>query len=313
MDMSAACGRFRFHENNYVWRIIVHDMNNPSVTLEQARALVAVHRTGTFARAAQELRRGHTTVLYLIKTLEQALGFAVLDRSGYRTRLTAKGLRVVEGCRDLLAAEAVLATTVTELRAGWEPTVVVVFDGIVPIDPLLRAVGRLVKEPVPTKFEVRAEFLSGVEDAFVQSQAGLMIAVLPPRARDLASVSLPPLQASLVARADHPLAKGRHDEHELRDHLLLTVRGSDPRLDLSTSGLEAHSTVLLNDFGSKRAAILAGIGYGWLPDVLISTELERRRLRRIRWTRQSIHQFHPRLYHRGQPGPAARRLIAALS
>jgi DNA-binding transcriptional LysR family regulator len=288
-------------------------MNNVGVTLDQARALDALERTGTFAHAAQELQRGHTSVLYLLKTLEDALGFAVLDRSGYRTRLTAKGLRVLEGCRGMLAAEAALATTVTELRAGWEPTVSVVFDGIVPIEPLLRALGHLVKEKVPTKFEVRAEFLSGVEEAFAHGHADVMIAVLPPRVRNLAVVALPPLQASLVARADHPLAKGRHDEQALRSELLLTVRGSDPRLDLSTAGLEAHSTVLLNDFGSKRTAILAGIGYGWLPDVLIASELERRRLRRIRWTRPSIHQFHPRLYHRGQPGPAARRLIAALT
>ncbi len=288
-------------------------MNNVSVTLEQARALDALDRCETFARAAQDLRRGHTSVLYLIKTLEEALGFAVLDRSGYRTRLTAKGARVLERCRDLLAAESALATTVTELRAGWEPTVSVVFDGIVPIEPLLRAVGRLVKEKVSTKFEVRAEFLSGVEEAFDQGHADLMIAVLPPRSRGLAAIELPPLQASLVARADHPLSKGRHDEQALRDELLLTVRGSDPRLDLSTAGLEASSTVLLNDFGSKRAAILAGIGFGWLPDVLITAELERRKLRRIRWTRPSVHQFRPRLYHRGQPGLAARRLIAALT
>src|SRR5690606_33234344 len=155
--------------------------------------------------------------------------------------------------------------TVTQLREGWEPTVSVVFDGIVPIEPLLRAVGRLVKDKIPTRFEVRAEFLSGVEDAFVEGRADLMIAVLPPRTRGLEAVTLPPLQASLVARADHPLAKGRHDEQALRAELLLTVRGSDPRLELPTANLEAHSTVLLNDFGSKRAAILAGIGYGWLP------------------------------------------------
>lgn len=288
-------------------------MNNVSVTLEQARALDALERCATFARAAQDLRRGHSSVLYLIRTLEDALGFPVLDRSGYRTRLTAKGLRVLESCRNLLAAEAALDATVTELRAGWEPTVSVVFDGIVPIEPLLRAVGRLVKENVPTKFEVRAEFLSGVEQAFEQGRADLMIAVLPPRTRGLASIVLPPLHASLVARADHPLARGKHDEAALRRELLLTVRGSDPRLDLSTANLEAGSTVLLNDFGSKRSAILAGIGFGWLPDALITAELDRRKLRRVRWTRSSVHEFHPRLYHRGQPGPAARRLIAALT
>jgi len=226
--------------------------------------------------------------------------------------LSARGRRVLEGCRGLLAAEAELAATVTELRAGWEPAIAVVFDGIVPIDPLLHAVGRLVAEKVPTKIDVRAEFLAGVEDAFQQLGADLMIAVLPPRAMSLVAIDLPALPASLVARADHPLARGRHDVRALRGHLLLTVRGSDPRLELPTAAIEARSTVHLNDFTSKHAAVLAGIGYGWLPDALIAADLAKGRLRRIRWTGASRHVFHPRLYHRGQPGPAARQLIDAL-
>jgi len=288
-------------------------MNNVSASLEQARALDALARTGTFARAAAALRRGHTSVLYLIKTLEDALGFPVLDRSGYRTKLTAGGERVLEGCRAMLAAEAALASTITELRAGWEPTVVVVFDGIVPIDPLLHAVGRLVTDKVPTRIDVRAEFLAGVEEAFEHAQADLMIAVLPARAGGLTAIELPPLEARLVARADHPLARGTHDERALRGHLLLTVRGSDPRLDLSTSSIESRSTVHLNDFASKHAAIRAGIGYGWLPMAMITKELASRRLRELRWSRSSRHVFHPRLYHRGQLGPAARRLVASIA
>jgi DNA-binding transcriptional LysR family regulator len=281
-------------------------MNHP-LTLEQARALDALDRGGTFAAAAAELRRGHTSVLYLIRTLEDALGFPVVDRSGYRTALSPRGKRVLEGCRALLQAEAELAATIGELRAGWEPRITVVFDGIVPIEPLLRAVGRLVAERVPTRIDVRAEFLAGVEDAFEAARADLMIAVLPPRTPGLTAIDLRALPASLVARADHPLARGRHDVRAMRQHLLLTVRGSDPRLELPTSAIEAHSTVHLNDFASKRAAIRAGIGYGWLPDEMVDGEL-----RRIRWTHASRHVFHPRLYHRGALGPAARQLIEAL-
>ncbi len=288
-------------------------MHSPKVTIEQARALDALSRRGTFAGAAKELRRGHTSNLYALGTLEDTLGFPVLDRSGYRTTLTPRGASVLAGCRALLAAEAALGVTIEELRAGWEPAVTVVFDGIVPIDPLLRAVGRLVGERVSTRIDVRAEFLAGVEEAFEQTSADLMIAVLAPRDRELPNVELPPLPASLVARADHPLCRGRHDDLALRGHLLLTVRGSDPRLDLSTAGLEARSTVHLNDFTAKRAAILAGIGFGGLPDVLIQRELARGALRRIKWKRASTHVFHPRLYHRGALGPAARQLVAALA
>ncbi len=85
---------------------------------------------------------------------------------------------MLEGCRGLLAAEAELAATVLELRAGWEPGVAVVFDGIVPIEPLLRAVGRLVAEHVPTRIDVRAEFLAGRRESRSSGDADLMIAVL---------------------------------------------------------------------------------------------------------------------------------------
>ncbi len=287
-------------------------MNTSGVTIEQARALDALARGGSFAAAAAELHRGHTSILYAIKTLEDALGFPVLDRSRYRTQLSPRGRRVLEACRDLLAADAELASTIGVLRGGWEPTVGVVFDGIVPIEPLLHAIDALTHERVPTRIEVRAEFLAGVEDEFAHRNADLMIAVLPPRAPGLIAIDLPPLHASLVARSDHPLARGRHDARALRDHLLLTVRGSDPRLELSTAGIEARSTVHLHDFAAKRTAVLAGIGFGWLPDPMIEADLARRRLRRIRWTRASRHVFHPRLYHRGALGPAARRLVDSL-
>jgi DNA-binding transcriptional LysR family regulator len=95
---------------------------------------------------------------------------------------------------------------------------------------------------------------------------------------------------------------------------MLTVRGSDPRLELPTAHLEQGSTIHLNDFTSKKAAIVAGIGFGWLPDYLIERELARRSLRRVRWTGASAHVFAPRLYRRGGAplGRAATRLVAAL-
>ena len=282
-------------------------MSTKQVSHDQARALDALDRHGTFQRAATALRIGHTSVLYAIRTLEDGLRISVLDRSGYRTRLTPAGKRVLEGCRGLLAAEAELAATVTELRAGWEPTVRVVFDGIVPIEPLLLAVGELAREHVTTRIDVRAEFLGAVEETFIATEADLMISVLPPRETDLFTIELPAVRASLVAHRKHPLAQGRHDIASLARHVLLTVRGGDPRLELPTAKLEQHSTVLLNDFASKLAAIRAGIGFGWLPDTMITPDL-----RRVRWSGGSTHRFHPRLFHRGHPGRAAQRLIAAL-
>ncbi len=76
-----------------------------NVTLDQARALDALARHGTFAAAAEMLHKGHTAVLYALRTLEEQTELVLLDRRGYRTRLTPAGERVLEHCRKLLAAE----------------------------------------------------------------------------------------------------------------------------------------------------------------------------------------------------------------
>ena len=137
-----------------------------AITLDQARALDALARHGTFAKAAAALRKQHTAVLYALRSLETQTGLALLDRSGYRTRLTPAGELVLAQCRRLLDAERELETLCEVIRTGWEPRLGIVFDGIVPSDDLLRVVGALAREGVPTKLTVTAEFLGGVEAAF---------------------------------------------------------------------------------------------------------------------------------------------------
>jgi DNA-binding transcriptional LysR family regulator len=291
-----------------------------NVTLEQARALDALDREGTLQRAAAALRKGHTALLYALGQLEAQCGLTLLDRRGYRLRLTPAGRRVLERCRALLAAERELVAACHQMRTGWEPSLRVVYDGIFPAEPLLRAIGELVAERAPTRLHVSAEFLGGVEAAFVRDDADLMVSVLPasaPAHDRLIATRLPPLDAHLVAHRSHPLARARGelDDAALSEHVLLMVRGGDPRLELPTAHLERRATVDLTDFHAKRAAILAGIGFGWLPAHLCTDELRRGTLRPVRYARGARHTFAPRLYHRaGAPlGPAARRLVAALA
>ncbi len=276
-----------------------HEM---SITLEQARTLDAVARHGTYALAATVLKKGHTSIVYALRTLEEQTGVALLDRTGYRTTLTGAGRRVLERCRKLLEAEAEVESLCRDLRGGYEPSLRIVCDGIFPLEPIVAVVAELLGQRAPTKLEVFAEFLGGVEDTFRRIEADLMISVLTPQGLELAAIDLPPLRAHLVAHRDHPLARGRkrHQLNELAAHVFLTIRGSDPRLRLSTSVLDHQSTVHLNDFISKKAGIMSGVGFGWMPRALVEKELERGTLREIRWEGESTHDFHPRLYHRGE-------------
>lgn len=286
------------------------------VTLDQARALDALARGGTFAKAAAALGKAHTAVLYALRGLEQQTGLALLDRSGWRTRITPAGERVLEHCRRLLQAEADLAAACAEVRTGWEPAVRVVLDGIFPTEPLLRAIGDLAGEGCPTRFDALVEFLTGVEAAFERERADLMVSLLPPALPGLDALPLPPVRARLVVRRGHPLARLKGPLHgsDLARHVLVTVRGSDPRLQLATEPLEQRSTVRLSDFAAKRAAILAGLGFGWLPDHLAAADVKAGRLVALSVDGRREHVFEPRLYYRKSAplGRAARRLCAAL-
>lgn len=283
------------------------------VALDQLRALDALARHGTFARAGEALRKRHTGVLYAIRQLEERLGLRLVDRSGYRTRLTPEGERVLEHGRRLLDAERALVAAAEELKTGWEPSLRLVFDGIFPVDPILRAVGEIARAGAPTRIDVSIEFLSGVERVF-QEGADLMITVLPP-ATELRAVRLAPVRAVLVARHDHPLASGEVSPDELSRHVLLTVRGSDPRLQLSTAGLDPPIAVRLADFTSKKVALEDGLGFGWMPERMVARELARGRLARVRWRGgESVHVFEPKLcYRRGaRLGKAASLVVERL-
>jgi DNA-binding transcriptional LysR family regulator len=293
------------------------DDDTMHVTLEQARAFDALVRHGTFVKAASALRKRHTAVLYALRTLEEQTGLALLDRTGYRTKPTLAGARVLDHCRRLLEEEASLVRACHEMKTGWEPSLRIVVDGICDAEPLLRVVGALVREGAPTRIDVDVEFLSGVERAFVELDADVMMGVLPPENVPKAkSVELAPIRARLVAHRDHPLAArgARPVATDLAAHVLVSVRGSDPRLQLPTAGMEQHARVRMSDFAAKKAAILSGIGFGWMPEHAIEKELRRGLLREIRSKEPSVHVLRRCLTQRtaGKLGRAGSRVVDAL-
>ncbi|MDP1829544.1 MAG: LysR family transcriptional regulator [Archangium sp.] len=285
-----------------------------NVTLDQARTLDAFAREGTLQAAAKRLHKGHPAVLYALKQLEHQTGLALFDRTGYRTRLTPAGDAVLRHCRVMLDAERALEATCTVLQSGWEPVLRVVFDAIVPLAPVLEVVKRVRAAHAPTKVMLSVDSLAGVEARFNAEQAQVMVSVLPSaHIEGLTVHKLPQLKARLVAHKSHPLSKRpRVTREELTEHVLLTVRGSDPRLQLATAELDTQSTVHLPDFHSKKAAIVAGIGFGWLPEWLIERELSKGELRPLRLAQGAVHVFEPRVTTRGKLGPAGAALLEHL-
>jgi DNA-binding transcriptional LysR family regulator len=283
------------------------------VTLDQARALEAFARAGTFQGAAKELHKVHTAVLYSLKQLETQTGLTLFDRSRYRTRLTPAGEQVLAKARALLAAEQALFSACEALRNGWEPVLRIVVDAIYPVERVLQLVARLKAQRAPTRVLFDVDSLAAVEQRFEAVSASAMVTVLPVNISDATLTPLPRLTARLVAHRKHPLALRKSvSAKELEAHLLLTVRGSDPRLQLATRALDQLSTVQLPDFHAKKAAILAGLGFGWLPDWLMADDVRKGTLVPLALRTGATHVFTPTLATRPSPGRALRELVDLL-
>lgn len=287
-----------------------------NITLEQARTLDAVVRHGSFAKAAAELHKVHSAVIYGVQSLEAAIGLPLFDRSGYRSVLTPFGRQVHQHCVRLLAAARELEAVCEVARAGYEPTLSVVFDGLLPVEPILHAVRGVTAESPATRISLFSEFLAEVEARAEREEADLMLTVVPSARTIGIEHALAPLTSLLVVHRDHPLAAiKRLTAADLEAYPYFTVRGSDQRLTMSTSALDKSSELKLGDFHAKRLALLAGMGWGWMPEYLVRDDVAKGRLVVLRWGRtRGRHVFHPVLHvRRGREhGRAAQAFVTAL-
>ena len=272
-------------------------------TLDQLRVLDALERAGSVARAARGLKRAHSALLHAIQQIETQLGLPVVDRAGYRLQLTPFGAAVLNRARRMFELQEELASLAAAQKSGWESTLGIVHDALWPAGPLLDAAQLIRRESPATAFSLYTDFLGGVVELFDRVRATAMITLLPLQRPDLVTHELPQQKSLLVAHRDHPLcARGKRSSAELEDHSFLTVRGSDARLAMSTSSLQRSSTFHLGDFQAKKAALLRRLGFGWMPEPLIKSELRAGTLRVIRWARTSEHEFAPVLQARREHG-----------
>ena len=89
-------------------------------------------------------------------------------------------------------------------------------------------------------------------------------------------IALPPLELVLVASPNHPTTSGPLTEALRGRHAELVTRDSSPQYSQRTkpSFMGSRNVVFLSDFHSKRIALVAAAGYGWIPRHLVDADLD---------------------------------------
>lgn len=278
--------------------------------LDALRALDAVVTEGGFAKAASRLGRVQSAVSYQVSKLENQAGIKLLDRQGYRVALTPAGELILAEGRSLLAQAGRLNAMARQLASGWEPRLTVVVDGVLPLEPVLRAVQSLNEAQAPTRIEVRVEFLRGVQHRFESDGADLMLVKDFEPHPDLTERPMDEIECVLCAAPTHALAMLCGIERDvLRSHVELAIQDSQNQGD-DRHMFGGERVVFFPGFAAKKQALLMGLGFGWMPFYMIEPELRAGALAEISLNEGSRYRFTPYLVERrDRPlGPAGSKL-----
>ena len=257
-----------------------------AVDLSSLQVIDAIERKGSFAAAAKELERVPSAITYVVRKLEDDLGILLFDRSGHRARLTAAGQELLSEGRNLLQAADALERRVQRVASGWEVELRIAVDGLLRDDAVFCLVARFLEQSPPTRIRLSSEVLGGVWDALLAGRAdiGLGGGASPPGGSDspgFKSRELGIIEMVFVVAPEHPLAAV--DEPltaaMIRAHRAIAVADTSRNLPAMTVGLLHGQDVLtLPTLSHKIAALMRGLGCGYVPRSWISTQLENKTL-----------------------------------
>ena len=195
-------------------------------------------------------------------------------------RLTLEGQAIVEDAQRVLAKVEALQLRARNYKVGVETRLTIAFDTIFPRETLVASLAK-VHALYPT-VAVRIVSLAPSDPIqLVESgEVDLGIGLLPrPPTRTLNLDRLGFVRLFMVASSAHPLAqlRGGFADSELLDYTQTHVTDAMRILGIDTSKVPPSAWRVI-DLDVNRQLILAGIGWGLLPEHAIIDDLRRKRL-----------------------------------
>lgn len=281
-------------------------------TLDQLRVLLAVVETGSFAAAARRSNRAASVVSYTIANLEAQLGLRLFDRDTTRKpRLTAAGHVVLGEARLLAGGIDGLRAKVKGMLQGLEGELHVVLDSLLPGARVVDALTAFGAAFPTVKLVLHVETLGAVADLVLNRVAS--IGVSGPFCADydaLERVAAGSLRMVPIAAPGHALASppdGGHPSGAGRHHVQLVVYDRSALTAGREFSVTAVHTWRLADLASKHMLLKAGMGWGMMPEWMVTEDIAAGRLVPLDLPDQVAFDYRVDVIYRADtpPGPAA--------
>ncbi|MCP3138348.1 LysR family transcriptional regulator [Pyxidicoccus xibeiensis] len=250
-------------------------------TLHELQCFDAVVSGGSFQAAGERLHRSHPSVFAAVAKLEHQLGLSLLDRSGYRVRLTEAGRAFHRKARSLLREAEELHTHARQLAMGEEAELRVVLGDLCPLAPVLELVSRFFAQCPQTRLHLQFEAVSGPWERLLEDETDLIVHRVPKgdvrmEWIDLGRVAMVPVVAPgflpfQPTTAISPQQMQAFTQCVIRD----SARHPAEQGHFLVEGAPQCS---VPDQLMKKELILHGMAWGHLPRFMIESELRDGRL-----------------------------------
>ncbi len=287
------------------------------MTIDQLRAFLSVVEEGSFSAAGRRLGRVQSAVSHAMATLETALGVALWDRTTRKPTLTALGRTLYPDAERVVADADQLGQRAAELVAGLEPTVSLCVDSVFPTSALVQLCRTFATKFPTVQLSLQTETLQAVAERVHNGTCDLGVVGPAARTEGLTRTYLATVPMVAVAAPGHPLARrrGALSATALAGAIQI-VLGERGAADTPDQAVLSPRTFRVADLSTKHALLLAGIGWGNLPEHLARADLRRQRLRRLRPAAWGPHEHDLALSLIERPrhtsGPARRWVVSQL-
>lgn len=250
------------------------------ITLEQWQIFKTIVDEGSFFAAAEAMNKSQSSISYAMTQMAEQLPAPVFQQQGRKAVLTSAGETLYRHANNLIKQAQDLEALAKNLAQGVESEIAIAADALTPQTSLLNGLNVFSQQCPRTRVKVYETTLSGTDEALLTGkvQIALMTRVPPGfMGKTLTSVKMLP-----VVAPNHPLAQLSHQrplrETDLKQERQIIIRDSGTKREQNAGWLGAEQRWTFSHFATSMNAVKAGLGFAFLPEHLIASDLEAQNL-----------------------------------
>lgn len=255
------------------------------MTYEQLRVFQAIVVHGTFRAAAKAINKSQPAVSAMIRNLEAECGFPLFSRETYRPELTREGRVFYDRAVMALREMGRLSALAGRLSGAEEPVVEIAIHAVYCLEPLLETLREIDEAHPATQINVRSEMLGGAMEHLRAGEVDIALTTDTGFSADtMELLPFDTVRIIPVARHDYaPAIAGRFNSAaDMRGYVQVLV--ADSGTSVQKQSLDVLPEVrhwVVSDVAAKKDIILAGMGWGGLPEHVVAGELASGELVRV--------------------------------